>query len=71
MGIKMSKLKQLLLISSTMFAISSSMAADNQLYVGETIYLNDSKITDVIIGNNSIVKAKKNRKQRACSYWCK
>lgn len=55
----MSKLKQLLLISSTMFAISSSMAADNQLYVGETIYLNDSKITDVIIGNNSIVKAKK------------
>lgn len=59
MGIKMSKLKQLLLISSTMFAISSSMAADNQLYVGETIYLNDSKITDVIIGNNSIVKAKK------------
>ncbi|WP_235985135.1 type II and III secretion system protein family protein [Acinetobacter baretiae] len=55
----MSKLKQVFIISSTIFAINSSIAADNQLYIGETIYLNDPNITDVIIGNNSIIKAKK------------
>jgi pilus assembly protein CpaC len=34
-------------------------AMSDQLYIGETIYLNDPTVTDVVIGNDQIVKAKK------------
>ena len=38
---------------------ANSHAMSDQLYIGETIYLNDSTVTDVVIGNDQIVKAKK------------
>ena len=37
----------------------NSHAMSDQLYIGETIYLNDPTVTDVVIGNDQIVKAKK------------
>lgn len=55
----MNSFKKIVFFSSTLFAMNVSAAIDNQLYVGETIYINDPNITDIIIGNNSIVKAKK------------
>ncbi|WP_313660175.1 type II and III secretion system protein family protein [Acinetobacter variabilis] len=39
-------------------AINANAFTD-QMYIGETIYLNDPTITDVVIGNDQIVKAKK------------
>lgn len=33
-------------------------AMSDQLYIGETIYLNDPSITDIVIGNDQIIKAK-------------
>lgn len=55
----MNSLKKIVFWSTTLFAMNISAAIDNQLYVGETIYINEPNITDIIIGNNSIIKAKK------------
>ncbi|SDC22075.1 type II and III secretion system protein family protein [Acinetobacter boissieri] len=55
----MNSLKKIVFLSTSLFTMNISAAIDNQLYVGETIYLNDPNITDILIGNNSIVKAKK------------
>lgn len=41
------------------FFVVNAYAITDQLYIGETIYLNDSTITDVVIGNDQVVKAKK------------
>lgn len=38
---------------------ANAHAMSDQLYIGETIYINDPTVTDVVIGNNQIVKAKK------------
>lgn len=40
------------------FITLNAHAMSDHLYIGETIYLNDPTITDVVIGNDQIVKAK-------------
>ncbi|MFV5342515.1 pilus assembly protein N-terminal domain-containing protein [Acinetobacter oleivorans] len=51
-------------IQSTSLALVASISAfhvsamSDELYIGETLYLNDPAITDVVIGNDQIVKAK-------------
>ncbi|NUF85236.1 type II and III secretion system protein family protein [Acinetobacter seifertii] len=43
-------------VASTTVCHVSAMS--DELYIGETLYLNDPAITDVVIGNDNIVKAK-------------
>jgi pilus assembly protein CpaC len=65
MEIKMNKLmchhtlKTVYLPLLTCLITIHANAMSDQLYIGETIYLNDPTVTDVVIGNDQIVKAKK------------
>ncbi len=64
MEIKMNKSTLSKTIQSTCLAFVASTtvchvsAMSDELYIGETLYLNDPAITDVVIGNDKIVKAK-------------
>ncbi len=64
MEIKMNKSTLSRTIQSTSLALVASISAfhvsamSDELYIGETLYLNDPAITDVVIGNDQIVKAK-------------
>jgi len=64
MEIKMNKSTLSKTIQSTCLAFVASTtvchvsAMSDELYIGETLYLNDPAITDVVIGNDNIVKAK-------------
>lgn len=64
MEIKMNKSTLSRTIRTTCLTFVASISAfhvsamSDELYIGETIYLNDPSITDVMIGNDQIVKAK-------------